>query len=145
MTEYQLCGSDDDRVLVLKDRWEDQEEPQALGSRAGLDPSSTWLGTLTFVSTDSLDQLEVAQPADQAQRARRHSTPSELSETERALRNLTYLPYRSWCSICVQAKARQGQHRQQKSSETRSPEALRGRAWSLPESSQWPHQVFDFF
>ena len=100
-------------VLLQKDRWgELQEIP--LGTRAGFDPTSRWTGSTTFVSTDAIDQLEVAQPTDQAQKARGLSTPAEPSATERALRNLTHLPYRSWRSISVQAKARQGQRRQQK-------------------------------
>ena len=64
--------------------------------------------------TDTIDQLEVAQPTNQAQKARDVSTPAEPWATERVLHNLTHLPYRSWCSICVQAKARQGPYLQQK-------------------------------
>ena len=110
VTEYPLVHSDHDMVLLRKDRL-DEFPPIPLGTRSSFDPTSIWTGPTTSVSTDTIGQLEVAQPTDQAQNARGVSSPAEPLATELALHNVTHLPYRSWCYICVQAKARQGQHR----------------------------------
>ena len=117
VTKFQLLDDNQGVSLEYNDRW-DENQPNSLGARAGFNPDSRWAGSTTFISTDTVDQVEVAHRTDQTQKAKSVSTPAEPSETERALRNLTHLPYRSCRSICVQAKARQDKHQQQK---TRSP------------------------
>ena len=67
------------------------------------------------VSVDKLPE-DTFSPDELALQARTVKTlpgPHEPTAQERATHELTHLPYRSWCTVCVQAKEKELQHRRQ--------------------------------
>ena len=67
------------------------------------------------VTVDKLPE-DTYSPDELALQARTVKTlpiPHEPTAQERATHELTHLPYRSWCTVCVQAKGKELQHRRQ--------------------------------
>jgi hypothetical protein len=63
--------------------------------------------------------------------------PQQVAPTaeEKAQHELTHLPYRPWCSVCVQAKARDDPHRKQTNQDSRW-KRYRWSKWITPSPEQ---------